>query len=340
MSKFEAHLKNLIRQNGPMDVATFMGLALGHYYATRDPFGVKGDFTTAPEISQMFGEMIGVCLADVWQKTGSPERITLVEAGPGRGTLMADLLRATRNVPGFHQAVRLHLIEMSPVLKEKQRDTLRDFQVTWHETLDTLPQDAPVFLVANEFLDALPVQHYVWKDARWHWRVIGLDKDDGLVFGLTDCPPPASPPHEPGEGAIWEHSPARESFVKNTALLIRRCGGVALLIDYGHDRSGFGDTLQAVKDHRFVNVLEQVGEADLTSHVDFEPLKNAAQNLVTVHGPVGQGDFLNRLGIGLRAGRLGQPEACHRLSAPDQMGTLFRVMALCHDPEIEVAGFS
>lgn len=343
MSKFESRLKETIRQNGPMDVGTFMGLAIGHYYATRDPFGRDGDFITAPEISQMFGEMIGVFLADAWMKMGSPERITLVEAGPGRGTLMADILRATAKVSGLHGAVQIHLLEMSPVLKEKQSETLKNFSVSWHETLETLPQEAPVFLVANEFLDALPVQQYVWKDGQWHLRAVGLEGDD-FCFGLTPCPPSQpSPPsiggRAKGEGDVWEHSPAREAFVKGIAQLVKNCGGVALFIDYGHDRSGFGDTLQAVKSHKFIDVLHDVGEADLTSHVDFESLKRVAEGQITVHGPVAQGDFLKALGIGLRAGRLNRPEEYRRLTDADQMGTLFRVMALCHDRTIKLAGF-
>jgi len=320
-----------------------MGLAIGHYYATRDPFGRDGDFITAPEISQMFGEMIGVFLADAWMKMGSPERITLVEAGPGRGTLMADILRATAKVSGLHGAVQIHLLEMSPVLKEKQRETLKNFSVSWHETLETLPQEAPVFLVANEFLDALPVQQYVWEDGRWWLRVVGLEQDK-FVFGLADSPSALRPPpHAWGGGLggrdIWESSPAREAFVKDIAQLIKNCGGVALFIDYGHDQSGFGDTLQAVKSHKFIDVLQDVGEADLTSHVDFESLKRVAKEMVAVHGPVAQGDFLKALGIGLRAGRLNQPEEYRRLTDADQMGMLFRAMALCHDRAIKLAGF-
>lgn len=338
MGIFHEHLKNLIRQNGPMDVATFMGLALGHYYGTRDPFGVKGDFTTAPEISQMFGEMIGIFFADAWMKTGSPAKITLAESGPGRGTLMADIMRATVKVPGFHQAAQIHLLEMSRVLKEKQRETLKEYPVSWHETLESLPQDCPVFLVANEFLDALPIQQYVEKDGKWHLRVVGLE-DDHFVFGLAKSHRDFLPPGLGGAGAVWEHSPARENFVRNVSSLLQRCRGVALFIDYGHDRSGPGDTLQAVRDHRFAGIFERVGDADLTSHVDFGALKMVAENTVTVHGPIGQGAFLNGLGIGLRAGRLQQAEELYRLTAPDQMGTLFRVMALCHDPGIELAGF-
>lgn len=339
MSKFQAHLKSLIRENGPVDVGTFMGLAVGHYYKTRDPFGVRGDFTTAPEISQMFGEMIGVFIADAWLKMGSPAAINLVEAGPGRGTLMMDVLRATKIVPGFHQAIRLHLIEMSPVLKEKQREALMGEQVTWHETFVSVPQDAPLFFIANEFLDALPIQQYIWQDGAWHLRVVGLEGEN-LSFGAVMVPVSNLPKHHGPEGGIWEHAPARDAFVGDVAAVIKKCSGLALFIDYGHNQSGMGDTLQAVRAHKFVPLLDDVGEADLTSHVDFEAVARVARVVGnTVHGPIGQGDFLNNLGIGLRAGRLNQAEEFHRLTAPEQMGDLFKVVALCHDPAIKLAGF-
>ncbi|MBI2235197.1 MAG: SAM-dependent methyltransferase [Micavibrio aeruginosavorus] len=338
MNNLQNHLEALIRQNGPMDIAAFMTLALGHYYSTRDPFGKDGDFTTAPEISQMFGEMIGAFLADAWMKTGSPPHFDLVEAGPGRGTLMADILRATATVPGFHAAAHVHLIEMSPVLKEAQRRTLKDYAVQWHESFDTLGQQSscPMFFVANEFLDALPIHQYVRQNGAWFERVVGME-GDAPVFGLR--PSVFTLDVKAEDGAVWEISPAREGFAAQVARHLRKNGGVALFIDYGHDRSGFGDTLQAVKNHRFADVLRDVGEADLTSHVDFESIRRAAAPHAMVHGPVGQGDFLNALGIGLRAGRLNQPEEYRRLTAPDQMGTLFRVMALCHDPDVKLEGF-
>lgn len=322
----------MILQNGPIDVGTFMTLAIGHYYSTRDPFGVKGDFTTAPEISQMFGEMIGAFLADSWIKMGSPSPVLLAEAGPGRGTLMADILRATKNVPGFHAAIRIHLIEMSPVLIDRQRGALKDYDVAWTDRLENLPEGLPLLFVANEFLDALPIRQFQFQDGAWFERLVGFDGEK-FVFGLAPAPYPL-----PGgrAGDVFEIAPQREGFVKGLAARIRAQGGVALLVDYGHDRHGPGDTLQAVKDHQYVDVLSHIGEADLTSHVDFESLARAAEN-VAVYGPVGQGNFLKAMGIELRAQRLNQPVALERLTV--QMGQLFRVVALCHDDKIQLAGF-
>ncbi len=320
----------MIVQNGPIDVGTFMTLAIGHYYSTRDPFGAKGDFTTAPEISQMFGEMIGAFLADAWIKMGSPSPVLLAEAGPGRGTLMADICRATKKVPGFHDAIRIHLIEMSPVLIERQRESLKDYDVVWADRLENLPGEIPLLFVANEFLDALPIRQFQFQDGAWFERLVGFDGEK-FTFGLAPAP------HSlPGgkKGDVFETAPAREGFVKELAARIRAQGGAALLVDYGHDRHGPGDTLQAVKNHQYVDVLSNIGEADLTSHVDFESLARAAEG-VAVYGPVGQGDFLKALGIELRAERLNQPVALERLTV--QMGQLFRVMALCHGENLDVA---
>jgi NADH dehydrogenase [ubiquinone] 1 alpha subcomplex assembly factor 7 len=338
MNNLERHLRDMILATGPVDVPTFMGLTVAHYYGTRDPFGVNGDFTTAPEISQMFGEMIGVFLADAWMKMGSPSPVMLCEAGPGRGTLMADILRATKNVSGFHAAVQVHLLEISIVLREKQKQALDGFNVTWHADLDTLPE-IPMLFVGNEFLDALPIVQMIRSGQQWLERRIGMDGDK-FVFGMS--PPHFPPPPVPGkpeQGDVFEFSPARYDFVGKLGVRLGKNRGVALLIDYGHDRTAIGDTLQAVRKHQFIDVLSEIGDADLTSHVDFEAVGKAAAAYVTVHGPVGQGDFLSTLGIALRATRLGKDDDAQRLVADDQMGRLFRVMALCHDPKIQLAGF-
>lgn len=349
----DRHIRALIRDHGPMDVGTFMNIAIGHYYATRDPFGAAGDFTTAPEISQMFGELLGAWAADTWMKLGCPSPFMLIECGPGRGTLMADALRATRKVPGFHEAMEVHLIETSPVLKKKQGELLGAYDPQWH---DALTADKPFILIANEFLDALPIRQYQFSRGQWHERVLGLDENNDFVFGLS--PSPASrrstpSPHRGegrGEGAVFEMSPARESFVENLCDLLKQHTGAALFIDYGHDVSACGDTLQAVKSHQFVPVLSDIGEADLTSHVDFAALKRAAQGKdAAVHGPAAQGAFLERLGIRERAAALSRPAtveqresimaALGRLTGPSHMGRLFRVMGLCHDENISLSGF-
>ncbi|MCB9989350.1 MAG: SAM-dependent methyltransferase [Rhodospirillales bacterium] len=346
MTDLTAHIKNQIGQHGPMDVGTFMGLAVSHYYASRDPLGRGGDFTTAPEISQMFGEMLGVWVADTWHKLGRPKPFVLLECGPGRGTLMADVLRTLCAVPDCLSAARVVLMENSLALRQKQKEALTGYEVQWIETLDELEADKPLILLANEFLDALPVRQAQFDGEVWRERVVGLEADQP-VFGLG-APVTTPPPFPCREGNIFEFSPVRESFVRNVGDFLKEPGGAALFIDYGHDRSGVGDTLQAVKDHGYCDVLDQIGEADMTSHVDFGALARVAG--VDVRGPVGQGAFLERLGMAERANSLmaagGLPErqveirtAYDRLCAPDHMGELFRVMALCHDADVELAGF-
>jgi len=284
-----------------------------YYYATRDPFGATGDFTTAPEISQMFGEMVGACLADVWARTGRPPDAAYAELGPGRGTLAADGLRVLRSA-GFEGDV--HLVETSPVLREVQMQAV--LGANWHESIDELPA-RPLLLVANEFLDALPVRQFVHGTERRIHVVAG-----GLAFDR--------------DGEAVELSPAREEMVKRVAQRLVGNGGVALFIDYGHARSGRGDTLQGVRGHRFSAVLADPGEQDLTSHVDFEAVARAARDAGSQVTPLTtQGEWLQRLGIEERAEALAQsnPEraedietALDRLTSPDQMGELFKAIAL------------
>lgn len=337
---FEDRLKQDILHNGPVDVGTFMGRVATHYYGTRDPFGTGGDFTTAPEISQMFGELLGAWAADVWTQMGRPNPFVLAECGPGRGTLMADALRATAKVPGFHAAADIRLIEMSPVLKEKQQATLRDHKVFWHERLEDVPEGRPMILLANEFFDALPVRQFQKQGGRWHERVIGLDERGALQFGLV----PADGFAPDADGDFCEVSQAGRDIVRALCRRLIRTGGAALVIDYGYVK-GSGETLQAVKAHRPVPVLETPGEADLTAHVDFAALAVvAAREGATVRGPAAQGAFLHRLGIGQRAAALRQnaaaeiDEALKRLADPAEMGELFKVMAFC-GPGVDPAGF-
>ncbi len=329
-----------IRNTGPISLADYMAECLGHptlgYYTTRDPLGAKGDFTTAPEISQMFGELIGLALAQGWLDQGAPAPVTLAELGPGRGTLMADALRATRGVPGFHDALRLHLVETSPALRRKQRDALEGFNVTHHQTIATLP-DAPLLLIANEFFDALPIRQFVRTGAVWRERVVGL-QDGSLALGLSD---PVDPPElghrrDVPEDRLVEICPAAPAIMGEIDARIATHGGAALIVDYGGWRS-LGDTLQAVKGHEYDDPLAHPGDADLTAHVDFEALAAAAPRL-TATPLTPQGVFLERLGITLRAqtiakGLTGEALATHiaghrRLTHPDEMGNLFKVLGL------------
>ncbi len=333
-----------IAQTGPITVAEYMALCLTDpeqgYYTTRDPLGVQGDFITAPEISQMFGELIGLWLAQCWLDQGRPAPVTLTELGPGRGTLMADALRATRIVPGFHEALRLVLVEASPVLRARQRAALAGSEITFADTAEALPE-APLLLIANEFFDALPVRQFQRAGAGWRERMVGLDAGGGLAFGLSGpVAPEALAPRlaDTREGEVVELCPAAPGIAQEIARRISAHGGAALIVDYGGWR-GTGDTLQALAGHRFADPLAAPGTADLTAHVDFEPIARAARAAGAAVAPLTtQGTFLARLGIAERAAALSRGlagaaltahEAAHRrLTAPEEMGTLFKVLAL------------
>ncbi|MDY0030196.1 MAG: SAM-dependent methyltransferase [Pseudobdellovibrionaceae bacterium] len=325
---------------GPMSIETYWTLCLSHpewgYYIKQDPLGAAGDFTTAPEISQLFGEMIGIWAAEHWTRLGSPSKIHLVECGPGRGTLMSDLLRIARLVPGFDDALHIHLVETSPALRAKQKVALDAWRVAWHDDLTSLPDDAPVLIIGNEFLDALPIRQYVRDRGGWRERVIGVSQDrTSLVFGMggqvlgLDFP-------EAKEGEIFEFSPVREAVYHAVVRRMAIQGGAVLMIDYGHDSSFCGDTFQAVLKHQYVDVLQHQGNADLTSHIDFARLKSYTLNekiKVTIST---QKDFLVRHGAVERAGHLKRnatlsqvkdiDAALHRLLDGSQMGVMFKVL--------------
>ncbi len=330
-----------IRETGPISVADYMAECLLHpvhgYYTTRPVFGGRGDFTTAPEISQMFGELIGLCLAQAWLDQVAPSAFTLAELGPGRGTLMADLLRATRGVPGFHAAARITLIEASPRLQDTQRETLTGHKVAWLDSVTGLP-DAPLFLIANEFFDALPIRQFQRHPMGWQERLVGLDGDQ-LVAGLSA---PMQLDMLTGRmsdtvvGDVVEVCPAAAGIVTEIAERIATRGGGALIIDYG-DWHSRGDTFQALADHAFTDPFAAPGKADLTAHVDFEALALAAAPCA-VTAMTEQGVLLERLGITARAQALAQRlsgpalevhvAAHRRLTHPEEMGRLFKAMAI------------
>lgn len=309
------------------------------YYATRDPFGQAGDFITAPEISQMFGEMLGLCLAQAWVDQGRPAPFTLAELGPGRGTLMADVLRAIRAVPGMEAAAQVHLVEASPALRAVQRDRLAPRNLVWHDTADTLPE-APLFVLANEFFDALPIRQFERVGDLWAERQVGL-AGETLAPGLA--PPTALEALVPRladtrPGDVVETCPAAPGVVDALAGRIARNGGVALVIDYGHWRS-LGDTFQALKAHAPCDPFPEPGEADLTAHVAFEPLAQAARAAgAAVSAMTAQGLLLERLGITARAQALARQlggaaleahiAAHRRLTHPEEMGQLFQTLAI------------
>lgn len=333
-----------IAAEGPISLSDYMTECLLNpdhgYYTTRDPFGATGDFITAPEISQMFGEMLGLCLAQSWLDQGRPAPFLLAEIGPGRGTLMADILRTMRRVPGMAEAADVHLIEASPALRAKQAETLEPYTPCWHHTIASLP-DGPLFLVANEFFDALPIRQFERRADGWAERQVGL-VNDRLTPGLAPPAPAAllagrNADTRPGD--IVEHCPALTAVAGEIATRIAAHGSVALVVDYGGWRS-LGDTFQALKDHKPVDPFAEPGLADLTAHVDFEALAHGFTTDATMAtAMIPQGVFLERLGITARARTLAQSlagaaleshiAAHRRLTHPEEMGKLFKVMA-CH----------
>jgi NADH dehydrogenase [ubiquinone] 1 alpha subcomplex assembly factor 7 len=359
-SPLQSEIKKLITSTGPMPVWRYMELCLTHptygYYVSRDPLGREGDFTTAPEVSQMFGELLGLWAASVWKAMGSPPLLRLIELGPGRGTMMADALRALRVLPPLYQALSLHLVEINPLLRRKQKSVLSTVRkIAWHDSIDDVPE-GPAIILANEYFDVLPVHQAVRGETGWHERVVEVDDSGDLVFGAANEPIPrfdvllppllrAAPP-----GAVFEWRPDAE--IMKIASRVRDQDGAALIIDYGHLRTDAGDTLQALARHSFVDPLKNPGQADITAHVDFQALARAAEDLgVGVHGPVPQGEFLTRLGIETRALTL-MSKASHEVSedisaalkrliggGPGGMGEMFKVLALSEPNLTSLAGF-
>jgi len=330
--------------NGPITVARFMAEALGNpdhgYYMTRDPFGQTGDFITAPEVSQMFGELVGAWCADIWRQMGMPNPVRLIEVGPGRGTLMSDALRATRQVHGFHAALEIHLVETSPLLRARQASALANYEISWHDAVDDVPE-GPAIVVANELFDALPVHQFQFADGRWHERLVDIAEDGGFRFVLDLAAgkfPGLNRFAHPQPNAIAEICPSGAALAQLLAGRLARQTGAALIVDYGHVQPGFGDTIQGVRAHRAQDIFDAPGTVDVCAHVDFAALRDAAHDGgARIWGPVPQGAFLTRLGIETRAAALTAASptesvsiasALHRLTGSDQMGRLFKVLAL------------
>jgi NADH dehydrogenase [ubiquinone] 1 alpha subcomplex assembly factor 7 len=358
-------LKDEIRRRislaGPMSVRQFMMHCLTHhqhgYYMTRDPLGRAGDFITSPEISQVFGELIGLWAASAWHMMGQPDNVRLVELGPGRGSMMLDAMRAAQVMPAFRQAVVLHLIEISPALRERQRQAFAalDVPVMWHQSFDEVP-DGPVIVLANEFFDALPVSQAIKQFNGWYERMVEADPDGNLKFGLSSETIPLFDQLVPAAlrdaplGTIYEWR--GDNLPLAIGRRLAHQGGAALIVDYGYDKTAAGETLQAVSGHGYVDPLDAPGEADLTAHVDFQAFADAAESMgARVFGPITQASFLRRLGIGKRAESLSvlaPPEkaaeidnAVKRLIAegPKEMGTLFRVLAIANPSLGTIPGF-
>ncbi|GAB4240100.1 MAG: SAM-dependent methyltransferase [Methyloligellaceae bacterium] len=342
-----AKLRRRMAQQGPMSVAEYMEACLADpdhgYYLTRDPLGACGDFITAPEISQIFGELIGLWCAEAWRLIGTPSTFHLAEAGPGRGTLMADALRAARLVPEFLDALQLHLIETSPVLREEQKRRLGSFAPRWHERIDALPP-GPLILIGNEFLDCLPVRQFQLRDGAWYERCVTATHD-GFAFTLASTPlddvslipEPVRRQARPGD--LAEVRPALKSLLADLARRAEAAPLIALFIDYGHLRSAPGESLQAVGRHAFADPLAQPGNLDLTAHVDFAALAEEAREVgLCTHGPLSQFAFLMALGLAQRCSQLLKTAGAHqreeistaaaRLADPQGMGGLFKVIAV------------
>ncbi|MEJ0028284.1 MAG: SAM-dependent methyltransferase [Rhizomicrobium sp.] len=360
MTALGARIAVAIDAQGPMTIAQFMTMALldpkDGYYATRDPLRV--DFITAPEISQMFGELIGLWLAQAWTDQGRPARPLLVELGPGRGTLMGDVLRALKLVPDLRGQIDVVLVEASPVLETIQQAALAHIDVPIRSvaSFDAVPADRPLFLIANEFFDALPIHQYVKTARGWCERMVTVDAEGALAFALSPVALPSTPPgrDDTPPGGVHEISPAGAAVAEEIGHRIAAQGGAALIVDYGYDAPGFGETLQAVAGHAFADVLDAPGTRDLSAHVDFNALAEAAvRGGASASGPVEQGAFLTALGIVARAERLarrgrwtGHPSEApevrrqlERLILPEQMGRLFKALAIVPKGAPTPAGF-
>ena len=353
-SPLEAEIRGRIEASGPMSIADYMQTCLAHpehgYYATRDPLGQAGDFTTAPEISQMFGELLGLWAADVWQRLGQPAAINLVELGPGRGTMMADMLRAANALPAFKRAISVHLVETSATLRARQRDVLGE-NIAWHDSLGSVP-DAPAIYVANEFFDALPIHQAIRRADGWRERTVDIGRDDQLRFGIAQTPCDSVVPTALRDAPIGSVYEWRDLEIARDLATRAVRQGAALIIDYGHADSAIGDTLQAVRAHSFHPPLVDPGMADLTAHVDFAALGAAAVSTgARVYGPIEQAMFLRRLGIEQRAAMLKSKAteaqardidaALDRLTAttPAGMGKMFKVLGLASTELRPLAGF-
>lgn len=356
MTPLSEIIRDKIVAEGPISLADYMALALAHpdhgYYCKRDPFGARGDFITAPEISQIFGEMIGLWCARSWMALGGGP-VSLVELGPGRGTLMADLLRATRKVPEFHDSLTIHMVEVSPTLANAQYMRLRHEhpRIEWLDSIDALPP-SPTVLVANEFFDALPIRQFIMTDGGVRERRVGWDGEKAeftFTEGAAGLQLAKSGQAIPS-GTIMEQCPAARSIMRRLAGRLKEHGGAALIIDYGYLGDAHHDTLQAVKAHHFHPVLRDPGEADLTAHVDFAALMDIARDSGLAVPPlITQGDFLLRMGADVRAEILmkqaqGEQRSnllngLQRLISPQAMGELFKVMAMTSHHGIELPAF-
>lgn len=346
-------LRRKIEEQGPLSVHDYMEMALSHpeygYYFRQNPFGKSGDFVTAPEVSQMFGELVGLWCIDVWSKLGAPATFNIVELGPGNGTLMVDALRSGTLVPEFIDAAQVHLVETSEQLRTRQKTEINHHSIYWHTDIPPLDTD-PVIFIANEFFDALPIHQYEALSGEWYERCVDW-KEDKLTFCLSKEPEKQlrAPPDLDGT-LVLETCPIGIDIINMICQYLKISGGAALIIDYGSSEALYGDSFQAVRDHTHQHPLEDPGLSDLTAHVKFPQLIEEAQkHAVKVHGPTSQGRFLERLGIEARAGLLKRSATedqqksiasdLRRLTSAVEMGTLFKVLTISHNLTAPPEGF-
>jgi len=346
-------IKQIIEKEGSITIARFMETAMYNsecgYYIHSSPIGKDGDFITAPEISQLFGEMVGIYYANKWINMGQPKKFNLVELGPGKATLMIDLLRATKHIPGFHEACQIHLVDTNEYLIELQKEALKKFQVTWHKDVYSLPNDNPMLIVANEFFDCLPINQYILKNSIWHERSVAMDQAQEFEYIETDIS------KELRETLKDKHPNAKENdiveicypamkIIKHLAECIQKTSGCLLAIDYGYDidslsRKSYESTIQAIKNHKFHSIFSDIGKADITAHVDFNSLRKIGlDKSCQASAPITQRDFLQSLGINIRAEMIKKnadneqqkmiDAGLERLTHPKQMGELFKVLEL------------
>jgi NADH dehydrogenase [ubiquinone] 1 alpha subcomplex assembly factor 7 len=359
----KAKITEEILQNGPMLISEYMARCNAYYYANAIPFGAEGDFITAPDISQMFGELVGLWFADLWLRAGGPAPFRLVELGPGRGTLMADALRATKNIAGFHDALDVHFVETSPILRAQQNALVPDAQ--WHDSVRDLLNDnhVPLIIIANEFFDALGVDQMIKQNGTWQYRVVDVTPDGNDLYFRTlieithdalsqdhaaQTWPWCDASIDEPEGTIRERQNGLH-LMNDLSFALESVGGAMLILDYGYTRTAPGDTLQAMRNHGYVDPLIEPGLADLTAHVDFQQLSHPVQfSSCKVHGPTTQGSYLRKLGLDARAATLARANSLRsnefiaqaaRLADSDQMGTLFKVICLTSENWPTPAGF-
>jgi NADH dehydrogenase [ubiquinone] 1 alpha subcomplex assembly factor 7 len=342
-------IREKITESGPISIADYIELALSHpefgYYMKKDPLGKDGDFITSPEISQIFGELMGLWLAHQWEKMGKPKTV-LAELGPGRGTLMADMLRSTKKLSGFHEAISVRLMEISPALKQKQWNTLagKHHDIEWIDSLKQLPEK-PLLLIANEFFDALPIRQFIRQDGAWYERLVGME-DGQLKFVIASAAKQSSLPasciassQAPRNDEIIESCSPAIDITKRITQHIVKHQGAALIIDYGYTQGTKGDTLQAMRNHQYFEILGKPGSADITAHVDFAAIRQTAETAGgSVSGPTPQGRFLMKIGAGQRVQKLVANASAEqgatlmsgleRIASPDKMGDLFKVLAI------------